>query len=411
MTMRIPTLSQFNAQSSLVSNQFGRLATLQVQVSSGKKLQQSSDDPRLASQIKAVQDSLDRLTSYDNNLVLAQNRVTLSSSVLQQASTLAIKAQGLMTQAQNPTLSNTDRSAIALELSSILDNMVGIANTQDGNGNYLFNGNATGPAYVKNGSGYQYNGTYEGNVITIGDNAQLQYSQSGFAIFGDIKSGTGGFSVAADALNTGTGYVAPVTTSSSGVISNHYTLTMVTNTAGKLGYQVFDDTTGQMVIPIAPADAPEYILGSVISFNGLTTKLEGEPLVGDQFTIAPSTTQNIFSTLQNAIHALNTPITTPQSRAAVNQIMLEQSSSFDGAFNHLVDELTQSGLRAQQIDMHMNFNKESIIQQKTFLSALEDIDLPEAISKLSLQLTMLEMSQQTYSKLQEMFKQLMSQPF
>lgn len=411
MTMRLATLSQFKAQSTQLSDQFSRLATLQVQVSSGKKIQQSSDDPRLAAQMTSVQDSLDRLNSYDNNLVLAQNRATLTSSVLQQASNLGIRAQGLLTQAQNPTLSNSDRSALAIELSSILDSMVGIANTQDGNGTYLFNGVASGPAYAKNGVAYEYQGTYVGNSIAIGDNSQIQYSQSGFSVFGDIKSGTGLFSIAANVNNMGTGYITPVTTSNTGVITDHYTLTMVTNAAGQLAYQVFDDTTGQLVAPVAPADSPEYVSGSMISFNGVTTQIEGEPLLGDSFTISPSTTQNIFSTLQNAINALNTPITTPQSRAAVNQIMLEQSSSFNGAFNHLVDEVTKSGLRAQHIDMQMNFNKETIIQQKTYLSALSDVDLPEAISKLSLQMTMLEMSQQTYSKLQEMFKQLMSQQF
>jgi flagellar hook-associated protein 3 FlgL len=240
---------------------------------------------------------------------------------------------------------------------------------------------------------------------------QVQYNQSGFSVFGDIQSGTGLFSVAANSTNAGTGLLASVTVLNSSAIKDHYTLSMITNAAGKLAYQVVDDTTGLMVIPAAPADAPEYIPGSTLTFNGVSTQLTGAPEEGDTFTIAPSTTQSVFKTLQNVIDALNTPMTSPQTRAAVNQILLEQTASFNGAFNHLVDESTKFGMRAQHIDNQMNLNNDNILQQKIYLSSLSDVDLPEAISNLSLQLTSLEMSQQSYSKLQELFTHLMSQQF
>ncbi len=410
MSMRLPTISQFKTQVAQISGQYSRASTLQMQISTGKKIQQSSDDPRLASQIQSVQDYLDRLNGYENNTILAQNRLAMSGSVLQQVNNLSIKAQELLVQAQNGTLNNSDRSAIALELSGILDSMVALANSQDGNGEYLFNGVAGGPAYVKNGNEFEYQGTYEGNVIAIGEKTQVPYNQSGFSVFGDIQSGTGLFSVAGNSNNAGTGLLASVTALNTSTINkDHYTLSMVTNAAGKLAYQVVDDTTGLMVIPVAPADAPEYISGSTLTFNGISTQLSGAPEVGDSFTIAPSKTQSVFKTLQNVIGALNTPVTSSQSRAAVNQVLIQESASFNGAFNHLVDESTRCGMRAQHIDNQMNLNKDNILQQKIYLSSLSDVDLPEAISNLSLQLTSLEMSQQSYTKLQELFNHLMSQ--
>lgn len=409
MSVRLPTISQYKTQMAQISSQYSHAATLQVQVASGKKILQSSDDPRLAAQIQSGQDYLDRLNSYDNNLVLAQNRLALSSSVLQQATNLGIKAQTLLTQAQNASLNDSDRGAIAIELNSILESMVGLANTQDGNGEYLFNGVASGQAYVKNGTAYQYLGSYEGNNIPIGEHTLVQYNQSGYSIFGDIKSGNGQFSVAANANNTGSGILASVNCGNLKVSQDDYTISLLTNTAGQLAYQVQNNTTGQVVIPVAPADAPAYIEGSLIAFDGITTQISGSPAVGDSFTITPAQTQNIFQTLQNAINALNTPASSPQTRAAVGQVMIEQIASFNVAFNHLVDETARSGLRAQQVDMQLNFNKDMILQQKTYLSAISDVDLPETISQLSLQLTSLEMSQQSYAKLQEMFSHLLSE--
>lgn len=411
MSIRMPMISRFKTQLDQMSLQYERAATLQVQVSTGKKIQRSSDDPRLATQIQSVQDYLDRLSGYQNNIILAQNRLSASSAALQQATNIGVKVKQLLVEAQNQTLNNDDRAAIAIELNGLLESMFAIANTQDGNGEYLFNGVSSGPAYLKNGSEYVYQGTYDGNFIAIDDNTRVQYNQSGFSIFGDIKSGTGLFSVSANSNNTGSGQLASVNTANAGVVNDPYTITMVTNSSGKLAYQIVDDATGLFVVPILPADAPEYISGNPISFNGINTQLSGEPALGDSFSVTPSTTQNVFKTIQNVINALNMPISTPQTRAAVNQIMTEQASSFNNAFEHLIDATTKTGFTAQQVDIQMEYSKDIILQQKTYLSSISDIDLPATISTLSLQLTSLEMTQQTYTKLQEFFTHLVNQQF
>jgi flagellar hook-associated protein 3 FlgL len=411
MSVRMPVLTQFKTQLDEMSRQYDRASNLQIKVASGKKLQSSSDDPLLASKIQSVQEYVDRLSAYDSNSILAKNRISLACSVMQRSNELCIKAQELVVQAQNSSLNDSDRATIALSLTSILDSMSSIANTQDADGSYIFNGFANGPAFAQVAGQYQYQGTYEGASIAIADKVHVLYNESGAAIFGNIPSGSGQFSVSASANNSGSGILESVTSSNANIVRDDYNVTMLTNQAGQLAYQVTDVTTGQVLIPVAPADAPAYVAGNAVIFNGLSIQLNGEPKVGDQFMVTPSKPQSVFQTLQNVIAALKTPLISSATSAQVHQQLIEQSSSLKGALNHLVDQTTRFGERAKQIDLQININADTTLQQRSYLSALADVDLPEVISSLSLQLTSLEMSQQSYSKIHEFFSQLMSRQF
>lgn len=416
MTVRLPTISQFKTQLNHMSQQYHHVSKLQNQVASGKKIEQSSDDPTLASRIKSVQDYIDRLDAYSINTTLADNRLTLLDTTLQEQVDLTIKAKELILRSQNGTLNDNDRAGIAAQLSGILGQMVNLANTQDGNGEYIFNGfNANTPPFVKNGNTYVYQGSYEGNFIKISDQKQVQYSDSGFALFGDIKSGNGAFSVAADANNAGTGVLqsAKITDSNS-ITEDNYTLTVVTNSSGQLAYEIIGLSSGQ-VIPApplaAPMDAPAYVPGSTIHFNGISVQLNGTPEVGDKFTINQSHSQNIFQTIQNAIDALKTPITTPKTQADMEQILVEQATSLTGSLEHLVTQLASIGERRKIVEDQIKLNQDMSISQQAILSSLADVDMVKAISDLTQQLTALDMSQQSYMKMQEIFTQLLREQF
>ena len=413
MTMRLPTISQFKNQMHLMSTQYDKVAELRVQMATGKKLQSSSDDPVLASQIQSIEAYIERLNSYEVNTSFAKSRMTLSTTAMAEGSDLVLQAQDLLVQAQNDILADTDRSAIAVQLQGILDSMMAVANTQDASGEYIFNGfQAKVQAYIQIDDTFQYQGSYNGYSVAISEQTDIQYSESGYAVFGDIKSGNGSFSVASDTVNnTGTGVLNPVTITGA-VVEDDYTLTMVTNGAGDLAYQVVGAVTGQVIPapPLAiPTDAPEFVAGGTITFNGITTTLNGSPDLGDTFTINQSTPQSVFQTMQNIIDALNTSTTTTKSRADRNQILFEQASSLTGAFSHIVEQTSILGERAAILSIQTERNASAVIDQKIFLQTIADVDLAEVVSDLTLQLTALEMTQQSYTKIQALFSQLLQQ--
>jgi flagellar hook-associated protein 3 FlgL len=62
-------------------------------------------------------------------------------------------------QAGNATLNTTDRSALASQLQQDLNQLVGLANTSDNEGGYLFGGSVTSsPPFVQNGNNVSYVG-------------------------------------------------------------------------------------------------------------------------------------------------------------------------------------------------------------------------------------------------------------
>lgn len=415
MTMRLPTIAQFKNEVAQMAKQHEKVSILQAQVSSGKKLLKSSDDPLTASRVGNVTDYIDRIKSYEVNTTLAENRLLMVNSSLQQGIDLSSRAQELVVRAQSETLNNRDRQNIAEELRAVLERMVMVANTQDSHGEYIYNGfQVSTPAYSLVGGEYHYQGGYEGYSIEIGEGTQVLYNDSGFQVFGNIKSGNGFYSVAADALNnTGTGYLNSVSVQNSQDSSavDDYSIKMVMNASGKLGYQILGKTHGQVVpLPplILPDDAPEYVVGSTITFNGISVILNGQPEAGDTFKITPSKVQNVFKTLQNLIDALNAPVASEADKAILKQTLVEESESFAQASDHLIIQLTNAGNRAKMIDDQAQLNKNQIIDEQIILSRLSDVDMTQSISELTQRLTSLNIMQQSYLKIQETFIQLLN---
>jgi len=212
------------------------------------------------------------------------------------------------------------------------------------------------------------------------------------------------------ANNTGSSSVLPGSVfKSADYIPDTYTINYVTNSNGKIGYQVTGATTGQ-VLPPPPAnlpdDAPDYIPDSDIQFNGITLHLTGQPNIGDQFTVAPSKKQNMFDTLSALSKALKTPLNAPSDIAKFKQSLSQAGVSFDQIFNHLVGYQSELGSRANQIDQSISNNDSSTFQQQTIWQSLAKTNRESAISELFQTMSSMETAQKTYVKIQELFQQL-----
>jgi flagellar hook-associated protein 3 FlgL len=406
--MRIPTITQFQDQIQVMHMQMDRIEQLQKQAESGTKIQNGSDDPVLASQITAVNDYIGSLGDYDTNGKLAQNRYVLFSSTMQNAISVMDNVTELTQAAQNDTLNNSDRVNIANELQTNLQQLLSYANTQDGNGSYIFAGyNGNIPPFVQQNGVYQYEGTQDTTSIYLNSTTAVPYSASGYSVFSEINLGNGNFTVTIPGTNTGT-----ATTSAGSVVNNAlyipdtYTISYVTNSAGQLAYQVVGVNSGQ-VIPAPPAtipaDAPPYVADSDLTFNGMNIHISGEPNVGDSFQITPSTTQNLFNTLQQMITTLQTPInpSSASDKAAFHQAMTQSSASIGQAFDHLSNSLSVLGSQSSAIDAQVKSNNETITNQKIIMGQLDDADMAEVTSSLMQQNVELQATQEIYLKIQE----------
>lgn len=412
--MRLPTVADFRSQISNMSKQLERVTKLQEQVTTGKSIQQGSENPSLAFKITSASDFMDRLKAYDLNIKKTTSRLQLVESQTKSASNLIGRARDLVMRARNGTMDNASRETTAIELKNILASMVDIANTVDSDGQYIFSGmNTSQPAYIKEDGHFVYKGSLNGTQIAVGENLDVLYNESGFRVFGDIKSGNGSFSVKADASgNTGSAVLDSAKVSDiSSLVSDTYTLTFVNNSAGDLAYQITGIASGQ-VIPtppdVAPDDAPAYVSGESINFNGISTSLTGAANVGDTFTISPSQRQNIFETLQDMIYTLSTPTSDSKTNADFNQQISEQFTSLIQAQEHITSFITEVGSRENIVDRQSEFTESRIFNQEFLITRLSDVDLPRTISDLTHGLTILELTQKSYSSIQETMNHLLT---
>jgi flagellar hook-associated protein 3 FlgL len=409
--MRIATVTQFADQIDSISDQMLTMQTLQLQ-SKGTKIQSSSDDPVLADQIKSINDYITSLGNYDISGKLAQNRSSLFSGSVQNCIGVMDKVRELTQAAESDTLNNNDRVNIANELQGYLTRLLAEANTQDGNGSYIYSGFSTNtPAYMQKNGSYQYQGGLDATMIDIGVNSTALYNESGYTVFGNIQNGNGSFTVMTPTTNTGT-----VTTSSGSILNtssyipDNYTISFVTNSSGQLAYQIVGAKSGQIVPQppaTTPADAPLYQPDTDITFNGINLHLNGGPNVGDTIKVAPSQNENLFDIMQGMINTLKTPISTPAQQAAFHQQMTQSSSSLYQASDQLRSYLSQVGTRGSDIDTQVKLNGTTITTQKVILGTLANSNMEAVISELAQQNIQIQTTTGVYLKIQETLFQLM----
>ena len=165
--------------------------SLQTQISTGNRIQQSSGDPVGAAQMRSLQ-AADTLSAADTaNAHAATTSLNLADSTLSQMSTIVTQVKTLATQAANGTLTDPQRAAIGTQVSALYQNLVSLANTQDGDGHAIFGGQAAGPAYAVGAGGTaSYAGTASANQLSLGNGLSVTTGVTGPQALNFTANGT-----------------------------------------------------------------------------------------------------------------------------------------------------------------------------------------------------------------------------
>ncbi len=110
------------------------------ETSSGLRLVHPGDDPGAAGQVVAHSLSKSRLTAIVSGATAAGDELRTADGALQTVNNAIQRAQELAVQMSNDTLNAAGRSAGAAEIGNLLQEVVSVMNTKQGN-RYLFGGN------------------------------------------------------------------------------------------------------------------------------------------------------------------------------------------------------------------------------------------------------------------------------
>jgi flagellar hook-associated protein 3 FlgL len=182
--MRISTSMLFQQSAAKISDLQSNLVKTQQQLSTGRRILTPADDPVAAARALDVTQSQSVNAQYATNRQTAVSSLTTVDGVLASVTSTLQDVKTQTVYAGNGTLSNSDRSNLAIQLSSDLDQLLALANSTDGIGNYLFSGYQTGTQpFVKTATGAQYNGDQGQRQIQVDSSRQMAVSDSGQAIF------------------------------------------------------------------------------------------------------------------------------------------------------------------------------------------------------------------------------------
>ncbi|MBM5575032.1 flagellar hook-associated protein FlgL [Deefgea sp. CFH1-16] len=210
--MRIATTTIFSLGSNALQMHQSTQAKLQAQLSANRRVLTPADDPIASARILDLAQAQSINGQYGANSATADSFMRLSESTLKQVTLTIQNVQELAVRAGNPTLTASEKKMLDAELQGRYQELLGLANTTDGQGNYLFSGFKGDVKPFTEAAFGQV--TYQGDdgkrLVQISDGRQLPISEAGSDIFQKIKNGNGTFVTAYDPPNnTGSGVVGP----------------------------------------------------------------------------------------------------------------------------------------------------------------------------------------------------------
>lgn len=397
--MRISSSTIFDGNVAVLGQQQARLVQTQQQIASGRRLTSAAVDPVAATRALDVAQADAVITQQTANRGAARDPVSIAESTLQSVTTLIQDAKTAAVYAGNGSLNASDRATLATDLNGRLQELVGLANNTDGNGNYLFSGfQSKTPPFVATPAGISYAGDDGQRLVQVSAGRQMATSDSGADVFMRIKNGNGTFVTQPNALplpNGGTGVISAGTVTNSALLTgNNYSVSFSVppGVGGAMTYTVNNVTTG---MPVTGQVAQPYVSGQAIAFDGMQMTVQGTPNSGDSFNVAPSTNVSLFKTLADLIATLNAPVVGSSLTNGLNTGM----NNLDAALSNVLNTRATLGLRLNEIDSLQVTGDNMSLQLKQSLSALQDTNVTQAISDLTQQQTTLQAAQKSFAQI------------
>ncbi|MGZ8236664.1 MAG: flagellar hook-associated protein FlgL [Methylobacter sp.] len=421
--MRISTAWSQQLSFNAMSSQQTKLAKLQQQLSSGLKISAPAEDPEAAARILDLDKSITKTEQYQSNIAATRGRLNLEESALEAANNIIFKAKDLTIQAKNDTLNSSDRLAIKYEVDQLLEELAGVANTQNANGEYIFSGDlATVPAFARNATTgeYAYQGGLQQRALQISTTRQVADGDLGFNVFEHINSS----SPAADengkrsvfntlkALSDGLGASLNAT---AGVITgdrflryglDYSAATIQFDLVANGGITAPIDLSGQQ---FAGVEDVVTEINSQLTAGGFSGTIQARSN-GNKIefaSVATGATSSIQINNTSGTFLADAGFAAGQVKAGVDAQTFQAQlgdvlTDLDAALGSFLDARSSVGARLNALDNQESQNEKYVIDTKSMLSETQDLDYADALSRYQLQFTALQAAQQTFTKTKEL---------
>ena len=397
--MRISTQTFYEQNRAAMGAQQGSLLRVQQQMSAGTKILALSDDPQGTAKAVSISQSMALNTQYSNGRDQAAQTLSFEDASLGTVTTVLQNIRSRLIEAGNGAMTDADRSSIADTLQSSLDQLQGLANTDDGNGNFLFAGFKSGSApFVRQSDGsIQYTGDQGERMVQVDVSRQMAGADNGRSVFLSVQGGAG-YVASAPETNAGSGIFGPpsVVDSSNPDFGKDFVVSFQSATT----YTVTTRTS-----PPVTSSPASYTSGAPISFAGVQLSISGTPTAGDTFNVstAKNAGTDMFGTIRDAISALQTSTGNggASAQARLANALSTGNRKMANAYDNVLAIRASVGSRLQELDTLKASGDSRSVSDKSRLSDVQDLDYATAISEFYQRQTALQASQQTFVKIQK----------
>ncbi|MFZ2267889.1 MAG: flagellar hook-associated protein FlgL [Azonexus sp.] len=398
--MRISTSMIFsNATQNMLQLQSG-IYHLQNQMSTGRRILTPSDDPVAAAQALTISQNQAVNKQYLDNQGNAADKLALIEGHINSVSELIVSVQEQAASAVGKTGSDPLLKVIAAEIRQRYDELVGLSNSSDALGDYVFSGFSSKiQPFSAQGSPGSRTVSYAGDggqqQLQVASGRLMDVSESGSAVFMRIPQGNGHFVFSAGSANAGTGTIS-ASSLVSGYDQNTYELNFTSASTYTLTTNGVNDPT-----PVAYTPGSAIVLGA--SGQQINIAISGTPAPGDTFSVVPATNQDIFKTLDDMITALESNVSTNDStKAAFKNQMDLVSKNLGQALVSVLTVQTSVGARRAELESLTSAANDADTQYQSNLDRLQNLDYTQAISDMSNQKMILDAAMQSFTQVSQM---------
>jgi len=412
--MRISTAQIFTNNVDNLSKANNELFRTQQQIATGKRVLQPSDDPLASAQIIKLKKEVARNEQFQGNIDVTRRRLEQEEIALDQLNNINMRLREITIQAGSTVLSAADRQTLATEVEEMTKQMLGLMNTKDVQGEYLFSGyqgEQKTYEYDQTTRRYQFKGDDGRRMIQIGPDNHIATTDTGLELFEQIE-----------------GPERPlVTNNPDGAITlvklADPTLFKTEVDAGKLPYNfIFSYTAGppvenQLTVTNALGDAvppdngatPPLIVAGAdeVTYGGMTVRvgnLPTDPAVDFTATVGarPERTNplNVAAELSEGLRTLD--LNNPVQKESFKTLIADTLDMIKQAEESNIQARTSLGARLNALEQQESVNTDYQLFTKETLSSFEDLDYSEAVSRFSLQQTVLEAAYQSFNQIRNM---------
>lgn len=182
--MRISTNTIYQTGYSKLNDLQAKQSKLQEQIATQRRILSPSDDPVASARALEVSHEQAVNKTFADTRKVAQLKLGTLETNLNSITNVILSAQSTLVAAGNGSLSDSERKVMGTELQNSLESLVGLANTQDASGNFVFSGFKSNVAsFTATASGATYNGDSQQQMLQVDPQRQMSVNVTGDSLF------------------------------------------------------------------------------------------------------------------------------------------------------------------------------------------------------------------------------------